>query len=356
MKGIKFLVFVVLMLGLVVPVSAGVAGSSPGGAVAAAPGLSASVPILADWYENWDSYPTGQSMHGIGGWKGWGNDPNATAYTSDAEAISSPNSIDINGASDLVHEYDIDDGVWTYTAWQYVPTGFADESYFILLNQYDDAGVTTNWSTQVRFDGNDGLAVFQGYYDDLAQLPLITGQWVELRVEIDLVNDWQQFYYGGDLLYEASWTEGIGSPTPGITSIGGVDLYANLASAVYYDDLSLVEVGGEMTMHVGGIEGHVMPNPMGDPTLLMFVLAEDEAGAPLAEVMVDATIMVPGHDDAARTRYTHLSGWARFWAPALWVGNYQICVDNLTLEGYTYNPDDNVVTCMDWNLEPPPGP
>jgi hypothetical protein len=60
---------------------------------------------------------------------------------------------------------------------------------------------------------------------------------VEIRVEIDLVNDVQQFYYGGDLLYSASWTS---EQVPGgALAIAAVDLFANAASPVYYDDMSL---------------------------------------------------------------------------------------------------------------------
>ncbi len=68
----------------------------------AAPGSS---PALANWSDNFDSYATDLSLHGVGGWKGWGNDSAATAYTRDTQARSTPNSVEIVGASDLVHEY-----------------------------------------------------------------------------------------------------------------------------------------------------------------------------------------------------------------------------------------------------------
>jgi hypothetical protein len=199
-------------------------------------GLPGGAPTLVDWFEDWDSYPTGQDMHGIGGWKGWGNDPTWTAFTTDVQARSAPNSVDIAVDSDLVHEYaGYDTGTWRYTAWQFVPNDYSGDSSFILLNQYDDPGVTNNWSTQVHFDGalNQVIADFDG-----ETLPLIRGQWVELRVEIDLISDWQQFYYDDQLLYEDSWTERVSGG--GILNIGAVDLFANGASSVYYDDLSLV--------------------------------------------------------------------------------------------------------------------
>ncbi|MBN1954268.1 MAG: S8 family serine peptidase [Anaerolineae bacterium] len=199
-------------------------------------------PQQGDWFEDWDSYPTGQDMHGLGGWKGWGNDPAYTAFTTDTHATSAPNSIDIVADADLVHEYTINTGLWRYTAWQYIPGDFDGESYFILLNQYDDAGATNNWSTQVHAQSATGLIIVDGECDG-SPLPMIQDQWVELRVEIDLINDWQEIYYDDQLLGACSWSEGMSGG--GITSIGAVDLFANGASSVYYDDLSLIETTPE---------------------------------------------------------------------------------------------------------------
>jgi uncharacterized repeat protein (TIGR01451 family) len=191
---------------------------------------------MVGWEDNFDGYPTGVSLHGLGGWKGWGNNPAATAYTSDTFAFSPPNSVDINGDSDLVHEYSgYTSGVWTYSAMQYIPSGMVGQSYFILLNQYDDAGVNNNWSTQVYFDYAAGLVVNTGLGAET--LPIITDQWVSIQVVIDLDNDVQTFYYGGDMLYTGSWKDGISGG--GIANIAAVDLFANLATSVYYDDISL---------------------------------------------------------------------------------------------------------------------
>ncbi len=238
--------------------------------------------LLVDWYENWDSYPTGQDMHGIGGWKGWGNDPTFTAFTTDEQALSSPNSIDILADADLVREYSgYDTGFWTYTAWQYIPDDFTGESYFILLNQYDDGGATNNWSTQVDFNSALDLVVNDGGAG--GQLPMIRDEWVEIRVEIDLINDNQAFYYGDDLLFEGSWTDGMSGD--GILNIGAVDLFANGASSVFYDDLSLVEA---------------VPEVCDLPSEIPWVSAWPEMGttpggmSDLVEVTFDATGLAEG--------------------------------------------------------------
>jgi len=194
---------------------------------------------LAPWSDNFDSYPTGQDLHGVGGWKGWANDPAASASTSATQARSAPNSVNINTTSDLVHEYSETSGLWTYTAWQYIPSGYAGQSYFILLNQYDDAGATNNWSTQICFDSSTGLVRddVPGNCTGTPTLSIVFDQWVELRVEIDLDADTQAFYYNDQLLYTDTWTEHVSGG--GITAIGAVDLFANGADPVYYDDLSL---------------------------------------------------------------------------------------------------------------------
>jgi len=200
---------------------------------------AANSPALVDWSDNYDSYATGSQLHGQGGWKGWFNDPAAGALTSAAQAHSAPNSAAIVGASDLVHEYSgYTSGQWIYTAWQYVPAGFSGITYFILLNSYDDGGLNLNWSTQVNFDSALGQVVNDGATG--GTLPLVTGQWVEIRVEIDLDADTQDFYYNNQLLFAGTWTEEQSGG--GVLNIGAVDLFANNASVVYYDDVSLVEV------------------------------------------------------------------------------------------------------------------
>ncbi|MCB8942743.1 MAG: tandem-95 repeat protein [Ardenticatenaceae bacterium] len=187
------------------------------------------------WSDNFDSYATGSQMHGQGGWKGWDNSPAAGALTSNAEALSAPNSVDILGASDLVHEYSgYTSGQWIYTAWQFVPDTFAGTSYFIMLNTYADGG-SNNWSVQVQFDSASNLVLSD---NDGATLPLIKGQWVEIRLEIDLDADVQTFYYDGQMLYQKSWVDGVSGG--GVANIAAVDLFANNASTVYYDDISLM--------------------------------------------------------------------------------------------------------------------
>ncbi len=192
------------------------------------------VVALANWSDNFDSYATGSGLHGQGGWHGWDGDPAWDAYLTDLYFISAPNSVEIAASSDIVHNFDEISGKWFFTAWQYIPTGFNGQSYLLLLNTYNDGG-PYNWSSQVMFNSSTGQVVSDPEGDTL---PLIMGQWVEIRVEIDLAMDLQTFYYNGQPLYQKSWTEGVSGG--GVPAIGAVDLYANNASPVYYDDLSLI--------------------------------------------------------------------------------------------------------------------
>jgi hypothetical protein len=191
------------------------------------------------WSDNFDSYTTGFQLDGQGGWSGWGNDPTAGALTSDVQARSIPNSVDIFGDSDLIHPYSgSTTGVWIFTAWQYIPNDFAGTTYFILLNTYTDGETDTNWSTQVIFNSVSGELFNEGPAN--GTLPIIKGQWVEIRDEIDLDADTQTFYYGGEILFTDSWTEGMTGG--GALNIAAVDLFADGASSVFYDDVSLSQV------------------------------------------------------------------------------------------------------------------
>ncbi len=209
---------------------------------------------VGQWLEDFDSYANGSSMHGQGGWKGWDNDPTWTAYVTDVQSRSSPHSVEIAGNSDLVHEYcGATFGQWTYTAWQYIPSDMSGESYFIMQNTYNDGG-PYNWSVQLDFISASGMLVGDCGAADNVTMPYITDQWVEIRVDIflDPDDDWTQVYYNGTLLDSAalpdhpvlgggySWTGGVFGGGGGILNIGSVDLFANGATPVYYDDISLV--------------------------------------------------------------------------------------------------------------------
>ena len=118
---------------------------------------------------------------------------------------------------------------------------FEGNTYFILLSDYTDgAGQDNKWAVQMRFDATN--LIVESEFDTIS-LPLILDEWVEIRVDIDLDGDWMEIYYGGDFLIEKAWTAGPNNQGDGELNIAAVDLFANGATSVYWDDISLEEVG-----------------------------------------------------------------------------------------------------------------
>ncbi len=189
---------------------------------------------LAQWSDNFDSYPTGASTQGLGGWKGWDNSAAAAGPTSGAQALSAPNSMNVSGPVDAVHEYSgVNAGAWTYTAHQYIPTAFNGSSFFILLNKYADLG-PYDWSVELQFVGATNTIL-----DDFRPenpVNFVRGQWAEIRVEFDLTANTVSHFYNNQLISSGTWTTGGGSTL----NLAAVDLYANNTSSIYYDNMSLV--------------------------------------------------------------------------------------------------------------------
>jgi hypothetical protein len=136
------------------------------------------------------------------------------------------------------------------------------------------------------------------------------------------------------VLLQSGWVLAAGGYDFGVGSLTSAELYAP---------------PDEPTMHVAAIVGFFTTDPQGGTLLRMHVLVADEALAPLGDVRVDAWIAPPVGGPYARSRLTKPTGYARFHWGAYAHGTWQICVDDLTLVGYVYNPDDNVVTCREWN-------
>ena len=61
-----------------------------------------------------------------------------------------------------------------------------------------------------------------------------------MRIAVDLDNDLQTFWYNGTQVYSGSWTQQFpNQQVPGILNIGSIDLFANGATAVYYDNIQI---------------------------------------------------------------------------------------------------------------------
>jgi hypothetical protein len=190
-----------------------------------------SVASASLFVEDFDSYDPGSSLHGQGGWKGWDNDPTWTAPASGAQAYSDGISAAIGGTADLVHQFDFAGEILELSAMQYIPDGGSGQNFFILLNQYNDGG-PYDWSVQLNCDLDAGLIVSD--FGGGAALPIIRGEWVELKFVIDLAANTVDEYYGGYLLSSHQWDD------TGHGTLQCIDLFGNGASPIYYDDITVV--------------------------------------------------------------------------------------------------------------------
>lgn len=203
--------------------------------------LCATAVNAQSWSDNFDTYTAGASVVGLGGWEEWG--PGAGANVESAQALSPLNSIDVVGGTDLVHQYPgVTSGKWVYRTMQYIPSSYVGESYFILLNTYDGVTASYDWSVQVEFDAALGIVEGDMGASNNGTADIVFDTWVEIKVFIDLDNDLTEFFYNGEQVGPAySWTGGVFGAGTGALNLGAVDLYANSATSVYYDDMELYE-------------------------------------------------------------------------------------------------------------------
>jgi len=210
--------------------------------------------LTAQWFEDFDSYAPASQVVGQGGWEEWG--PGSGALVSTTQSRTPANSININGPSDLVHQYSgYTSGQWVYRARQFIPTGTTGSTYFIMLNKYAYPSGPNSWSIELLFNSTTGQVSQNCGGPAVISMPFVFNAWAEIKVVIDLDQDWVQIYYNGVLFDDPAvanhvtlgggyrWSLGdFGTNTTGLVNIGAVDLYANNASAVYYDDISLTRL------------------------------------------------------------------------------------------------------------------
>lgn len=194
--------------------------------------LATTLTATADVADNFDSYVAGSQLHGQGGWKGWDNSAGAGALVSSAFAYSSPNSVNITGGSDLVRTFSgVTSGLWTFSIMQYIPSTSTGNSYFILLNQYNDGG-PYDWSVQIQ--NNMGTSLITSDIGGGATLPMVKDAWAEYRFDISITGNTVSEYYNNQFLSTHAWHDGTGQ-----NALGAIDLYANNAGPVYYDNLQV---------------------------------------------------------------------------------------------------------------------
>ncbi len=210
---------------------------------------------MAQWSDNFDSYASNATLQGVGGWKGWDNTPAAAGATSTAQFLSGPNSQVVQGPTDSVHEYTgVTSGAWTYSTNIYIPSALTGgNTYFILLNKYQDAGPATayNWSVQLNFNLATNTVIDDVTAPASAPVTLVRDQWIPLRIELNLTSDTLNSYYNNNLIFSGAWKRGNANAA---AALAAVDLYANNAGSVYYDNFNLVPAPASMSLlALGGL-------------------------------------------------------------------------------------------------------
>ena len=190
-----------------------------------------SVASAALFVDDFEGYAAGSALHGQGGWKGWDNTPGAGAPASNVQASSGAISAEIAGGADLVHEFGLAGGVLEMSVMQYIPSGSTGNSFFLLLNTYNDGG-PYDWSVQLNCDLAGG--VITSDFGAGATANIVYDQWVKVKFDIDLDGNTIDEYYNGTLLATHQWDD------TGNATLGCIDLFANNASAIYYDDVTIV--------------------------------------------------------------------------------------------------------------------
>jgi hypothetical protein len=120
------------------------------------------------------------------------------------------------------------------------------------MNRYAHLGTNNNWSVQIENNMGTG-EVISDMVTTGGILPLVRDSWNTWRFDIDLTsgNGMVSEYYNGTLLSTHPWHNGTG-----VNAIGAIDLYANGAGPVYYDNLSITmipEPGSLSLLALGGL-------------------------------------------------------------------------------------------------------
>jgi hypothetical protein len=190
--------------------------------------------------DSFDTYVTGSTIAGQGGWETWDNSPAADTTVEATQAFNPPNSLLVAGPADIVHQFaGVTSGIWHARVMTYVPSTQEGEMFFILMNTYIP-GVHNNpdWSAQVVLcnvnclgNGLPGM-IFNlggGEVPGGGSLPLVLDAWVELRVTVDLDANQYQVFYGGQLFDTQQWT--LTNPL----QLQAFDLFSNGSTESYMD-------------------------------------------------------------------------------------------------------------------------
>lgn len=192
--------------------------------------------------DNFDAYLAGSTIAGQGGWETWDNNPAADTTVVTTQAFSSPNSLLVAGAADIVHRFTgVNSGIWYVRTRTFIPSTQVGEAWFILLNQYAPLAPNNNWSVQVVMcvTGCTTVGALPGQVVNLGGsdvpgtgvAPLITNQWVDIRVEVNFGTNMYSVFYNDVLLDTKQWQ------LTGTAQIQAIDLFSNGSTTSFMDNV-----------------------------------------------------------------------------------------------------------------------
>ncbi len=187
-------------------------------------GLSAMSQAVV-YSDNFDSYTAGDQLAAQNNvnWTTWSNAPGSAEdpYISTDQSISAPNSVVIEGTNDCVLLLgDKTQGKYNLKFNMFVPTGYL--GYFNVLHLF--AGASSEWGLQVYFD-QGGLGLVDGGGAGAGAFTFSYDQWINLKVFVDLDEDWCDFYVNNNLVIGYQWSLGTFG-TPGLNQLGAANFYA----------------------------------------------------------------------------------------------------------------------------------
>ena len=177
--------------------------------------------------DNFDSYTAGDFLcTQTTDWFTWGNTPGGTddCYVVDVQSNSPSNSLEITGASDIIHPFgDLTTGAWGVSFMMYIEPTYG--GYFNLLHEFTEwNAVRTEWALEAYF-GSTGSGDLHAGGTNAATFTHPVGSWFEVKTEIDLDADWAEFYVDGVFVHAWQWSL-QSSGGAGLLQLGAIDIFA----------------------------------------------------------------------------------------------------------------------------------
>ena len=182
--------------------------------------------VYETWTDDFDADPPFTRCN-VRGWHGIDADPNQAPDINFVQGRNGGVGLETANKSAVRPFSGINRGKWTLTTWQ-KHVGPRD-SWFYVFNEYQHGGPNSA-VVKLRMDTFTGMVIDEDRPE--TPRPIVSGQYVEVRVEIDLERDYVVTYYNGQQVSEGRFTFG-GGPL----QIAGLNVFSR--DLAYWDDFSL---------------------------------------------------------------------------------------------------------------------